>query len=368
MVEEKARGRAVGGLARAASLSPERRREIASAAARAKHANPLLRASHAGTLEIAELKIPCYVLEDGARVLSQRGLNEAFGIVHGGAQLSRNGGQRMPRFLRLKALEPFISKDITAGLTEPVEFTPPHGGRSVSGLPAALLPDICNVWLRAREAKALSDHQLPTAQKAEILTRGLAHVGIIALVDEATGYQAERPHAALQDIFNAFLRKELAAWVKRIPDEFYREIFRLRNWNWTGMKGGKRPQVLAYYTVDLVYSRLLPHIMDELESRMPRTQDGRRKGKLHQLFSDDVGHPALAQHLYATITLMRVSDDGDWDGFMKMMNRAHPKKTDKWIRALLQGEGLAANDEIPNQSASNETLPLFARSLDAAQP
>jgi hypothetical protein len=367
MDDETVRGRAIGGLARAAALSPERRREIASMAARAKHAKPTLRASHAGTLEIAELKIPCYVLENGTRVLSQRGLNEAFGIVHGGAQLSQNGGQRMPRFLRLKALEPFISNDITAGLTEPVEFTPPHGGRSVTGLPAALLPDVCNVWLKAREEKALTERQLPTAQKAEILTRGLAHVGIIALVDEATGYQSERPHAALQDIFNAFLRKELAAWVKRIPDEFYREIFRLRNWNWTGMKGGKRPQVLAYYTVDLVYSRLLPHIMEELESRMPRTEGGRRKGKLHQLFSDDVGHPALAQHLYATITLMRVADDGDWDGFMKMINRAHPKKTDKWIKALLQGEGMASNEEISTPPVASEILPLFAQLPDAAQ-
>jgi P63C domain-containing protein len=355
--EELVQGRAVGGKARAAALSPERRSEIASLAARARHTKPLRKASHAGMLEIADLKIACYVLEDGTRVLSQRGLNEAFGIVHGGGDARQIGGQRMPRFIRLRALESFIPNEITAGLIDPIEFAPPHGGRSVLGLPAILLPDVCNVWLKAREERALTERHLATAQKAEILTRALAHVGIIALVDEATGYQDERTKTALRDIFNAFLRRELAAWVQRFPEE----IFRLRGWNWRGMKVN-RPQVVAYYTVDLVYSRLLPHIMEELESRMPRTETGRRKGKLHQLFSDDVGHPALAQHLYAVITLMRVSDD--WETFMRMLDKAHPRKTDKWLKELLQASEaappIAAND-------SSEPLPPFEQ-LQLALP
>jgi|ERR1700730_4838949 hypothetical protein len=123
-----------------------------------------------------------------------------------------------------------------------------------------------------------------------------------------------------------------------------------------------RPQVVAYYTVDIVYSRLLPHFMEELESRMPRTESGRRKGKLHQLFSDDVGHPALAQHLYAVITLMRVSDD--WETFMRMLDKAHPRKTDKWLKELLQ-----ANEAMPLLPAndSSEPLPLFER-LQIAPP
>jgi len=117
------------------------------------------------------------------------------------------------------------------------------------------------------------------------------------------------------------------------------------------MKGGKRPQVLAYYTIDLVYSRLLPNIMEELEARMPRTESGRRKGRLNQLFSEDVGHPALAQHIYSVITVMRLCDDDDWEGFLRMMDRAHPKKTDKWLKALLQSapteKPVAANEPLP---------------------
>ena len=227
-------GRAIGGKARAEKLSPERRREIASQGGRARHSRPRLKASHAGILTVGDLKIPCYVLEDGTRILSQRGLNEAFGIVHGGGR--RDGGQRVPRFIRLKALEPFIPNELTAGLLEPIEFAPPHGGRSVIGLPATALADICNVWLRAREGRALTTaRQLSTAQKAEILTRGFAHVGIIALVDEATGYQGIRPKDALQAYLEMIVRKELAAWAKKFPDEFYENIYKLKGWIWPGM-------------------------------------------------------------------------------------------------------------------------------------
>lgn len=352
-------GRARGGVARAERLSPERRAEIASkaAAARWKSDADAILATHTGTLKIGELEIECAVLADGRRVLSQRGVNRALGRVHGGAEFRKkaesDGGQ-LPVFLVAKGLQPHISNDLEVVVKEPV-FYRTRSGAIAHGIDATVLPQVCDVWTSAEAAGDLRPNQLRTAERARMLIRGLAHVGIVGLVDEATGYQDERSKTGLQDIFNAFLRRELAAWVQRFPDEFYREVFRLKNWNWTGMKGGRRPQVLAYYTVDLVYSRLLPNIMEELESRMPRTESGRRKGKLHQLFSEEVGHPALSQHLYAVITLMRVAEDGDWKGFMRMMDRAHPKKTDKWLKALLQGELSAPTPTV----TGNAPLPLL---------
>jgi hypothetical protein len=50
------------------------------------------------------------------------------------------------------------------------------------------------VWLRALDARALTKIQLPVADRADILMRGLAHTGIIALVDEVTAYQRELKH------------------------------------------------------------------------------------------------------------------------------------------------------------------------------
>jgi hypothetical protein len=56
----------------------------------------------------------------------------------------------------------------------------------------------------------------------------------------------------------------------------------------------------------------------------PAHDQGKRRGKHHQWLTDDVGHPALAQHLHAVIGFMRASLS--WDHFYRMINRAFPKK------------------------------------------
>jgi P63C domain len=101
---------------------------------------------------------------------------------------------------------------------------------------------------------------------------------------------------------------------KRFPDEFYKEMFRLKGWEWLSICG-KRPSVVGTYTNDLVYERLAPGILAELEGRNPKDERGNRRGKHHQLLTDDVGHPALAQHLHAVIGLMRAA--GTWDQFYR---------------------------------------------------
>jgi hypothetical protein len=176
--------------------------------------------------------------------------------------------------------------------------------------------------LDAERAGALRQNQKMFAEVAHILIRGLAHVGIVALVDEATGYQEVREKQALQAILDRYLRKELAAWAKRFPDEFYKEMFRLRGWEWLSISG-KRPSIVGTYTNDLVYERLAPGILKELEARNPKDEQGKRRGKHHQLLTDDVGHPALAQHLHAVTGFMRAS--ATWDQFYRMMNRAFPR-------------------------------------------
>jgi hypothetical protein len=181
----------------------------------------------------------------------------------------------------------------------------------------------------------LQAQQLDKAKKAEMLMRGLTHVGILALVDEATGYQEIRDRAALQAILDAFLRQELAAWAKRFPDEFYQQIFRLRGWNWKG-RGVNPPQAVAAYTKNIVYERLAPQILEELEKRNPIVE-GRRKSKHHQWLTDDVGHPALAQHLHAAIGLMRVAST--WDHFMTMLDVAFPRRGDTLTMSLALPSG-----------------------------
>src|SRR5947209_1963627 len=73
---------ALGGKRRAENMSPEKRRAQASAAARARWSGlgeDMPRATHSGVLKIGDAEIPCYVLENGERVLSTRGIMKSLG-------------------------------------------------------------------------------------------------------------------------------------------------------------------------------------------------------------------------------------------------------------------------------------------------
>jgi P63C domain len=343
-MSDEIKGRAKGGAARAAALTAERRSEIARNAVTARWQKDMPYATHIGVLTIGDRQIECAVLNDGRRVLSQRGVNRALGRRHGGAEFKRkqdvSDGGGLPIFLGPKNLKDHISNELATVVRKPILYKTGRGGSLAHGMDATLLPQVCDVWIKADEHRDLSAAQKSTADSARILLRGLAHVGIVGLVDEATGYQEVRDKMALQAILDSFLRKELAAWAKRFPDEFYEHIFRLRGWEWKG-RGKNPPQVVASYTKDIVYARLAPHILEELERRNP-SEGGRRRGAHHQWLTEDVGHPALAQHLHAVITLMRVSKS--WAQFKLMLDVAHPKRGDTLQLPLMAD---FATDPIP---------------------
>jgi hypothetical protein len=278
-----------------------------------------------GILKIGGLELECAVLENGTRVLSQRTFTRAVGAPSGGGAFKRRsveGVADLPIFLAYERLKPFIDEGLSASLSSPIEYIPKHGGRSALGIKAELVPDVCDVWLKARDAGVLTERQKSIARQADILMRGLAHVGIAALVDEATDYQPIRDKEALQQILDKYLLKEFAAWAKRFPDEFYKQMFRLRGWQWRGMRVN-RPSVVGKYTNDLVYQRLAPGVLEELQQRNPKDEKGNREGKHHQLLTPDLGIPALQNHLFATTKFMEAS--ATWDQFYRSMQRAFPK-------------------------------------------
>ena len=265
-------------------------------------------ATHRGTLKIGAIDIPCAVLRDGTRVLSENGIAKALGGRSGAAKRLKTeaaeAGAHMPVFLASKSLSSYVTNELMDGPLRPIVYL--SGGSEFVGYQAEALPEICNIWLQARQDGALNDQQSDRAQAAEIVMRALANLGVIALIDEATGYQDTRDRDALQAILDKYLQKEFAAWAKRFPDSFYREIFRLRGWSWTAMSVA-RPGVVGRYTNDIVYERLAPGILQELQSINPTLDDGGRARKHHQFLTDDIGHPALAQHLHTVIGLMRAS-------------------------------------------------------------
>ncbi len=157
---------------------------------------------------------------------------EPRGIPEGNRSLSntkgRNGGgDNPPSFLASNNLKPFISKDLLRSTT-PIRFQAVTGGSVATGYRATLLPQVCAVYLEARDADALLPSQRHIAERTEILIRALATVGVIALEDEATGYERIREERALATILEKFIAKELQPWTRTFPYEFHEQIFRLK--------------------------------------------------------------------------------------------------------------------------------------------
>lgn len=99
-------------------------------------------------LKFGDIEIPCYVLEDDTRVLSQRGLQGGIGMSHGGG--SRTGEQRMAVFIDNLASKGIDVKDLAARIRNPIRFRVPGGNSITYGYEATILADICDAVLAAR--------------------------------------------------------------------------------------------------------------------------------------------------------------------------------------------------------------------------
>jgi len=323
----------LGGKARAKKLNEAERTAIASTAAKARwekeSSSNIPKATHPGDLKIGDIVIPCAVLDDGRRVISEHGITTALGSRSGASKRLKKStcedGAPLPIFWAPSQLKPFITNEILDGPIKQIIYK--NGRRTVVGYNAAILPVICDVWLRAREAGALQKQQLARAQNAEILLRGLAHVGIVALIDEATGYQYDRDRDELHQLLAVYLTEERLAWAKRFPDEFYRQIYRLKNWSWPPNSAQRTPYI-GKITNQIVYKRLPDGVLNELQKRNPTTPDTkRRKWKHHQFLSGDIGQPDLHAHLLQLIAIMRISSG--WDELEKNLVKAFPKRGDQ---------------------------------------
>ncbi len=283
-------------------------------------------------LIISEVEIACYVLEDETRVITQTGLYFGLGLSRG-ASAKVEGGAQIPRFAGSKSINPLIGNDLMDALSKPVEFTG-KGGKTY-GYPAAILPEICEVVLAARRAGTLSRQQEALAERCEILLGGFARLGIIALVDEATGYQDIRTKSALADILEKYIAKEFQSWTKTFPLEFYEQICRLRGWP-NIYASSRRPSVIGKYTNDIVYERLAPGVLEELRNKNPALPAGGRAKKHHQWLTPDMGHPKLREHLSAVIALMKASSG--WKSFQRNLTKALPKQGEQTLLNLPESD------------------------------
>lgn len=270
-----------------------------------------------GELDLAGMKIPCYVLENGMRVLSGRGMQQALNM----SDPSDRTSAKLNRYLGQETLKPFIYNNKDIGHFEPIIC---YDGRTkINGYEATVLVDICDAFLEARKSINLSPRQEIIAAQCEILVRAFAKVGIIALVDEATGYQHDREQYELQKILKAYISEELIPWQKRFPDIYYKELFRLNGWDYTIKDIRKRPGVIGKWTNELIYEQLPKGVLEELKERTPKSPRGNKLAKLHQSLSEDIGHPALSSQITQIVTLFQLSDNMKqmWQNFERLKSR-----------------------------------------------
>ncbi len=312
MVSNKAKS----GLARAASLTPERRKEIAIKAVQERIKNPIIRATHGANerpLIIGDVEIPCFVLEDGRRVILQREMATAMGFVTPSAT-------KLTALSDKKFLEGMLSSSTIESLNNPIKIRTPSGAIA-HGYEAVVFVDMCESFLKAKDAGNLIKSQLRIASQCEILIRSFAKTGIIALIDEATGYQESRTKDALAKILEGFITRELQPYIKTFPIEFYKQLFRLRKVN-VNEELVKNPHYFGHLTNNIIYKRLAPGVLDELKNRTPLTKSGNKAAKYFQSLSPTLGFYKLKEHIGSVITLMKLSDD--YDDFMKKLDKIHP--------------------------------------------
>lgn len=337
---ENVTGRAKGGKATAATMTAEERkaRSVAMVEARREKGELPRVINKRVPIVLGDISIPCAVIKNEKtgevkRVLTENGVLTAIygksGMASGAAKRGRekainDGAAPMPIFLSPERLKPLISLNSdAAALLVKIEYL--DGGEIVAGYDAGLLPVACEIWLQAREQGILQTQQLGRAKKAEILMRALAHVGIVALVDEATGYQDAREKDALAKILEKFVAKELQAWVKTFPIEYYKELCRLYGVPFPPERNNQFPQFFGHVTNNAIYSRLAPELLPELKKGASKLQ---KKAKLHQFLTSDIGHPKLREHLASIVTLLKLSQSKEQ--FFEMVDRIHPKFDDNY--------------------------------------
>lgn len=284
-------------------------------------------AEYGGVLPLAEdIMIPCGVMEDGTRLLSERGIIKALGGKRGGSHWRRQkAGIALPIYASAGELRPYVTPELAVKLTHPRIFRiKGQSGYGANGVEASALVDICKVYLDARRDHALLPSQEPLAAQAEILMSALAKTGIDALVDEVTGYQSVRQRDELQRLLSKYIAEELQPWAKRFPDEFYSQMFRLRGWDYKTLGvSGHKPRIVGKLTNDIVYDRMPNGVLQALKAKNPPNAEGRRKYKHHQFLTEDIGDEHLERMIGADITLMRASES--WQEFIRLLDRAYPE-------------------------------------------
>jgi hypothetical protein len=325
-----------GGTARAAALTSESRRDIAKRAAQARWAkikdpDGLPRASHQGHLPIGDIEIEVYNLFDKRRVIAKAAMARAL-------TLKSEGGNAFLRTMTRKGVRSVISDSLWEKIENPIFFrhldTDSGPGGVADGYEATTLIEVCDALIQARNDNKLAPSQAFLAVQAEIIMRSSAKMGIIYLVDTATGYIEDAKREDYLKQWNAFVKSEFRAWEKEFPNQFADMIYKIYGLKRKSASSFKHPQFFGWFTRKYIYHPLANSrgaILQLLDEANPVVYaGGGRKYKLHQFLTDQIGVDALRQHLWQTIGIGNAARDKvDFErSFYRAFPEAIPKGAD----------------------------------------
>ncbi|WCT14558.1 P63C domain-containing protein [Mucilaginibacter jinjuensis] len=290
----------------------------------------LPKATHYGDLPLNGITLSAAVV-DGKRLLSERSLANAFGIKGGGAYWSRkkiDSTAILPEYLSAKYLKPFINSELEQRLNNAVEYISLSGVKS-RGIEATVLSDICDVYITAKkffDSKGMEVENLSSvADNAYGLLKSFAKVGIIALVDEATGYEKEREKNELQAFLKKFFAEEKGKLISLYPDDFFEAVFKMKGYSWKGINNGRKPQWIGHVINNVVYKRIAPMVLNVLREKNPViNKRGYRRSKHTQWIDAEYGHNKLKEHL-TFVTLLAKASGYNWDVFLSLLDKSLPK-------------------------------------------
>lgn len=238
-------------------------------------------AKYSGSLSLGDKPVDCYVLDDKSRVISMRATVKA---------IANDDNGDLSKYVGVKSLQPYID---AAGISNKfVEFTIPGNPNKAKGITAETFLDICSAYVSALTSGApLTEKQKGIAVNCSILLSACAKTGLIALIDEATGYQYVREENALQIKIRAFISDELRAWEKTFPDELWEQFGRLTGWSGSLQQ---RPKYWGKLVLELIYDALDPDVATYLKQNKPAPRHGRN---YHQWFTEEYGVNQLVTHI-----------------------------------------------------------------------
>ena len=315
-------GRVRSGKASAEKMTAEQRKERALKGVEArKERSKLPSAEYEGKLNVGEIQLSVAVLDNEQRVITQQAVFDALD------RPSRGNARQIntPVFMDAKNLQPYISQGLRE-VIDRIEYIDKNG-KIQKGYDANILPLVADLYLKAREAKVLHPTQIDTAKKAEVLVRAFALVGIRALVDEATGYQAVREKDDLAKIFEAFVAKELQPWIKTFPDDYYKELFRLYELPQPEEGNMSKPQFFGKVTNKVIYKKLAPKVLPELKKQAAKL--GKKSTRLHQALTPEKGHPDLLRLVSSVTTIAKLSKDKN--DFFEKVDIIHPDFDENYV-------------------------------------